>query len=488
MTSHPQPNSFCPCRRRALLFLLLWGGFGLALMAQRVSVSEAITLRKDDFYQILGRVGSRILVSTDNGYTLEMLSFDDRLRLVSKKELELDKRRMQILGVVPVGDQFAVIYSFGRRGETFLKAHRYNTDGLLQDSVTLYQFQDNLQAPDCRLVASEDESKVLVYYTEKQAWLSVGAIDLRELKLMWWTRIAIDAFSFYKQFRTLLLDNTGKMHLVLEKESRRSRTEEIHLELIQFGTGYEAALSRHIGLEGLKPQRIKFAYDNVNRRLVGAGLTYDKWANRANGLLCFFIDEKTEGEFELVGHPFSEEIARKMAGNPDAHQKGLEDLELKQLFLRQDGGAVLFVEESRRLERNIAGQQFHFGPAGARFIVDYYYEDLLVSSFGPQGALDWQEVLPKKQYSQDDDGLFSSAFIMTAPDHLRLIYNDEIAFENTVSAYRIDPSGMAERISVLNTDYQKLKLIFREARQTGVFELLVPSERSGKVRFVRMEF
>jgi len=456
--------------------------------AQRVTVSEAISLRKDDFYQILGRVGGRVLISTDNGYSLELLSFDERLRMTGKKELELDKRRLQILGVVPSGDQFAVLYMVGRRGETFLKAHRYNADGVLQDSATIYQFQDNMQAPDCRLVASEDESKVLIYYTEKQAWLSVGVLDLRSLKVLWWTRVAIDAFSFYKDFRSILLDNQGSMHLILEKESRRSRPEEHHLELVQFGVGFESAMSRHIGLEGLKPQRFRFAYDNRNRRLVGAGLTAEKSPNRANGLFCFFIDEKVEGVFDLVGHPFSEEIARKMTGNPDALQKGLEDLEIKEMLLREDGGIVLFVEESRRLERNIAGQQFHFGPAGARFIVDYYYEDLLVSSFGPQGSLDWQEVLPKKQYSQDDDGLFSSAFIMIAPDVLRLIYNDEIAYENTVSAYQLNHTGKAERMSVLNTDYQKLKLIFREARQTGVYELLVPSERSGKVRLVRMEF
>ncbi len=107
---------------------------------------------------------------------------------------------------------------------------------------------------------------------------------------------------------------------------------------------------------------------------------------------------------------------------------------------------------------------------------------------GEDASLDWHAVLPKKQSSQDDDGLFSSCFMMTAPDQLRLIFNDEIAYENTVSAYQVDWRGEVVRNSILSTDYQKLKIIFREAVQTGVYELLVPSERSNKLKIVRIEF
>jgi hypothetical protein len=109
-------------------------------------------------------------------------------------------------------------------------------------------------------------------------------------------------------------------------------------------------------------------------------------------------------------------------------------------------------------------------------------------SLSPKGKVDWMDIFPKKQYSQDDDGLFSSVFVMTGPDRLQIIYNDEIALENTVSAYRVDYRGMNERVSVLSTNYQKLKLIFKEAVQTDINEIIVPSERAGKVKLVQVLF
>ncbi len=458
------------------------------MLAQRVSVSEAITLKKDDYYQILGKIKDLMLFSTDNGYTLELMAFDEKLRMLWKKELELDKRRTQVIGVVPHAAGFTVIYQYSRKGENYLKAHRYSETGILQDSVTLSQFEQSYTPPECRMVLSEDHSKALIYFVEKQERLNVQTINLTSLSKIWTAHVAIDAYTFFRQFRSLIVDNAGKMHLLLEKESKRSKPEDHSLELIQFASGDISPLSRHISLENLASKKVKFVYDNINNQLVGIGLTANKDPGKATGLFCFYLDQLTEGVFELHQMPFDQEIARKMTGNNDAANKGLEDLEIREILLRRDGGIVIVLEEVRRLERNVAGQQFQFGPGGNRYIVDYYYEDLMIVSIGPGGAIDWQEVFPKKQYSQDDDGLYSSTLLMTAPDQIRLVFNDEIAYENTVSAYTINHSGTMERSSILSTDYQKLKLIFREGMQTGVYEVMVPSERGGKIKLVRVEF
>ena len=81
----------------------------------------------------------------------------------------------------------------------------------------------------------------------------------------------------------------------------------------------------------------------------------------------------------------------------------------------------------------------------SRSVVDYFYEDLFVLAFYPDGNLHWNTILHKKQYSQDDEGVFSSYFLFKTPAFLRLIFNDEIKFENTgcVSAkgYRPAPNG-----------------------------------------------
>lgn len=474
--------------RTPLILAMAFLFMGFPILAQRVTVSEGITLRKDDFYQILGRYDNQYLISTDNEYSLELSALDEKMRIQWTKELELDKRRSQVIGIIPQNQSIVVLYQYHRKGEYFLKAHRYDNSGLLMDSVTLSTYEQSFYTPDSRIEVSEDKTKALVYQIEKQAWIDIQGIDLTSLSTMWKARVSIDAFSFFKEFRTLIVDNRGGMHLVMEKDNRRSRLEEHSLELIEYGPGMVSPLTRTVSLRDLLSRQIHFTYDNRHQRLTGVGLEAEDSRSRVNGYFYFYISENELDSFKLIKQAFPEVVLGRMGDDAAVQAKGLEDLEILQVMLREDGGVVILMEESRKYERNTAGQNFQFGPGGGRFTVDYYYEDLYITSMGEDASLDWHAVLPKKQYSQDDDGLFSSCYIMTAPDQLRLIFNDEIAYENTVSAYQIDWQGEVVRNSLLSTDYQKLKIIFREAVQTGIYELLVPSERSNKLKIVRIEF
>jgi hypothetical protein len=456
--------------------------------SQQVHVSDGVTLRRGDFYEILGRVNNKLLLSIDNGYSLDVYAYDDKLRQVWRKELDLEKRRTQILGMVSDKNHFAVLYQYSRKGASSLKANKYDENGLLLDSVSFFTFPEGNLLPECRMVTSEDQKMALIYYIERPNTLHAMAVNLDSLGMMWYTTAVIDPSSFFQQFRAMLVDNEGMMHLILEKDNRKGQLGNHSLELIQYAEGYSSPLSRHINLQNLLSLRIKFALDNINKRLVCVGLYSDKHPRRAAGVYGFYLDHQTEGQLNLFNLPFDSEIARKVTGSADGLTKGLEDLDIRNLLLRHDGGVVVLLEEFKKAERGISGQQFQFGPMGARFITDYFYEDLIAVSLHPDGRLDWQDVFPKKQYSQDDDGIFSSVYVMRAPDQINLVFNDEIAFENTVSAYRINHRGQMARMSVLSTDYQKLKLIFKEARQTGVRELIVPSERSGKLKLVKIRF
>lgn len=478
--------SLRPWNPLILSFILLW--LVLPVLAQRVTVSEGISLRKDDYYQILGRYNDRYLVSTDNDYSLELTCLDEKMRVLWTKDLELDKRLTQVIGIIPQAQSFVVLYQYHRKGDHFMKAHRYTTDGLLSDSITLSTYKESFYTPDSRIEISEDKTKALVYQIEKQAWMEILCIDLTSLSQLWEARVSIDAFSFFKEFRTLIVDNAGKMHLVMEKDNRRSRLDDHSLELIEYGPGMISPLTRTVSLRDLLSRQIHFTYDNRHDRLVGVGLEADRDRDRSPGYFYFYVSDQALDSFKLIHQPFSDAVLGRMGDANSINEKGLEDLEILQVLLREDGGVVILMEESRKYERNISGQNFQFGPGSGRFTVDYYYEDLYITSMGEDASQDWHAVLPKKQYSQDDDGLFSSCYLMTAPDQIRLIFNDEIAYENTVSAYQVDWQGEVVRNSILSTDYQKLKIIFREAVQTGVYELLVPSERSNKLKIVRIEF
>ena len=103
-------------------------------------------------------------------------------------------------------------------------------------------------------------------------------------------------------------------------------------------------------------------------------------------------------------------------------------------------------------------------------------------------SLEWSDVLHKKQYSHDDDGMYSSFFLFKNPSKLRLIYNDEISAENTVSEYIVQANGQYQRKSVLSTEYVRLQLRFRDAMQVSSNTFIVPSQRSLRLNLVKVEY
>ena len=156
-------------------------------------------------------------------------------------------------------------------------------------------------------------------------------------------------------------------------------------------------------------------------------------------------------------------------------------------MLRQDGGALMIAERNHEVQRGTAAGRGFFRD-GMRMIVDYYYDDLFAIAFSPKGMPQWKTALHKKQYSQDDEGTFSSYFLLKTPENLRFLFNDEIKYENTCSEYVLSPAGEFDRNGILNTVNQGLRMRFRDALQISSSECLVPSEFRNRLKLVLLRF
>jgi len=126
---------------------------------------------------------------------------------------------------------------------------------------------------------------------------------------------------------------------------------------------------------------------------------------------------------------------------------------------RRPGGVFSYTSETSR-----RGQATNTGSWS-----DHYRDDLLLISL-------------------DREGAFSSFYPFLTPSRLRIIYNDEIKTNSTVSEYILDGSGNYKRSSVLSTEYQELRLRFLDAEQISSTELLVPSQNSFNVNLVKIDF
>lgn len=456
-------------------------------MAQEIIMSEEIPLRNDVSYELLGEFKGRMLLFRDQISRFEVQGFDPQLRTSWSKVLTLDKKNPRVVGATFSKSDFTLLYQFRNQTSTILKAAKYDPGANLLDSVEIKNYGYLFFGPEFEMVLSEDRTKVLVYYIERQTALHALVFDNTSFKLLWEKTIMPSGIQLMEDFREILVDNDGNLFLVIENNRFQLRREGHQFQVIMYQGAKERLVQFQIPLEGKLIYDVRFAYDNLNYNLVAAGFYAERTNDKALGHFILRIDPDSDGH-SLVFEPFDDLFVSSLAGKEVDKTKGVPEIVVKDMVLRRDGGVLMIAERAREFERRLgAPNRVSFDGMG-RFIVDYYLDDIVVISSHPNGQTHWKSILPKKQYSQDDGGVYSSFFLFKTPEKLRFIFNDEIRFENTVSVYLLDANGTFERQSLLNTEKLDLRLRFRDAIQVSANQLVVPSERRSRLRLVKLTF
>ncbi|HMQ46259.1 MAG TPA: hypothetical protein PKA00_02425 [Saprospiraceae bacterium] len=467
-----------------LLIVILYSSF---VCAQSITISEPLNLRSDVSYEVVGDLEGQVLLFRDQATSFKVTAFDQNMRQKWEKELELDKRQPKVIGLFADKSEFVLFYYFRYKSKTLIKAHKYNAGANLIDSVTLKDMGYLFYTPNFELLRSEDRTKVLLFHLERSEQINALSFDVQNMKLLWEKAIIPQDFSYYQDFRQILIDNNGDMHLVLERDNLRHKRDKHRFEIITYFGKNDELLRYEVPMIDRLTYDVVFDFDNRNQNLIGAGLYSEKNLGRADGYFYLSIPDRKPESFRFAAHVFDENFISTLLGKEeDKVNGGIPDVSVQEIVLRRDGGALIIAERNRLLERQIGGgsRSVYDG----RFAIDYYYDELFILSVHPSGEPHWQTILHKKQYSQDDDGAYSSYFLFKTVANLHFIFNDEIKYENTVSEYVLQGTGAFERNSLLSTANLQLRLRFRDALQINSAEVIIPSERRNRLRLVRMKY
>ncbi len=470
-------------------FLLILFFFGiLEAKAQVVSFTEEIQLRTEAGYEIIGELQGNTLLFKDRTNEFEIQAFNERMKEIWNKKIKLDRRSQQILGIVSNNDNFTIVYRFREKGETIIKAHKYDPGANLLDSTVVKNYGRLFFTPEFEFSLSEDESKLLIYYIDKQILLKALSFDMKKMKTLWERDIELEEFNSARDYLFFLTNNRGDLIYIIERDNTVSRRDDHNFSVFYY-RGSTGILTRYqVPMLEKLTYDAAFEFDNINRKIVGVGLYSEKNTARAVGHFTLFIPENPNQQYTLYFQEFDDEFVSNLTGKDIDDNKGLQDCSIQEIVLRQDGGLLLIGEMNRQFERRLASSGRIVMDSYSRFIVDYYYDDIFIISIHPNGKKHWKEILYKKQYSQDDNAVFSSFFLFKTPAQLRFLFNDEIRPENTVTEYIINGNGNLDRRSVLNTQNLKLRLRFRDAVQVDFNEVVIPSERRNRLRLVKIEY
>ena len=449
-----------------------------AISSQTITISDEISLNNQRQFFILGKYDDRYLMFSESDEAWSLFAFDEQMHEKNKREIEPDRRRAEVLAVMAGKQDFTVIYQFTYKGSFIIKANKYNPNGQLTDSLTLRNFGLSLTRPELHVINSENQQQILIWNRERDSLYQVMRLDIPKMTLL--PNIIVQTPEpEYEACFEFLIDNEATAYLVSEQHPYNSEREQHHFLINAYATN-GSVFQTKLGMQNKLTHEIKFVCDNTNKCLTGVGLYSDQNPAFAKGYFLTQIRPFGTAQPSLFFNEFDTNFATNFSGKKYS-EKGITDLSISQVMLRRDGGAIILLEQYRELTnaKSVSVQEHNIR-------LDYYYENVAAVSIHPDGKPHFQTAMFKKQYSYDDEGLYSSFFLQRTPSQARILFNDEIRAETTVSEYSLDAEGAAKRRTLFSTDEYDVFLSFRNATQTAATEVIVPSMYRSRLRLVRI--
>ncbi len=471
-----------------LLFTFLLSLFAWAILGQEIVVSETVQVRADANFEVIGKLKEKTLLFVNKITEFEVIGFNEKMNKVFEKEITLEKRLPKIKHILaPSEEEFVLFYTHREKNHLYLKAHRYDHVANPIDTVIVKDYGNRLSSLNLQVYHSEDKTKVVFYEFDYGKIKDIFVFDTNTMEILWKDDFSEISLNNTQGLDQIVLDNQGDLYLIVAKDNFPSKSKEHYFEVYERQVGNSALAIHKINLEGVLTYDNIFEYDNLNQSLVAGGLYSEKSRGKAQGYYFLSLPKASLGKKTFQQFPFDIAFSEEFLDKTNLKNSNLDDTKINEILFRRDGGILLIGERQKLNRRGGATTSTYYNPNfnGAQ---DYFFNNMFVFSIHPTGDLHWQKVLHKKQYSYDDDGSFSSYFLMKTPQNIHLIFNDDIKIENTVSAYQIKGNGAVERTSILNTEDQDLQLQFKEAIQISSREMIVASERRNRLRLVKLKF
>ncbi len=293
---------------------------------------------------------------------------------------------------------------------------------------------------------SIDEKKMVLDYNmpyEYDTKEEAGVIVFDEkMNVMWSKVIELPYMEQSFAVEKLRVDNDGDVYVVgrhfkTPRESRMARREGVPSFTYKvFAVQKQGGKMLEFDINGDD----KFITDlsvvvSDKKEIIAAGFYSDLGSWSIKGSIFIRIDGNTgkvvKSSFKAFSYEFIRQgLSERQAARVDRRKekRGVEpelyEYDLKSLLVRDDGGCVMIAEQYYvRVTTHTM-----YNPNGSTTTTTtyhYYYNDILVVNINPDGVIDWNSRIKKRQYSTNDHGRYSSYTMAVVKDRLFFIFNDD---------------------------------------------------------------
>lgn len=508
-----------------LAVLLLTGLLPLTSLAQKIAYSEPE--REDNRrtnFEIIGKVGNNILVFKNNRTDNDISVYDNDMKLINRVKLDYMDDRWINVDFIPYANHTWMIYQFQRKSVVYCMGVKLNEEAK--------RMTDPIELDTTRIGWSANNKIYTTVFSDDKQQIMVFKINSRNQKNFLFTTLLFDAEMKLKEKQQLslpmeerndyltdfLLDNEGE--LVFGKFRRRNSNDYItDLQMIRKKLNQSTFTTNVLNAdEKLLLDEVKIKIDNTNRRYLFAALYYKQKRGNIEGLYSVVWDKATDTSVRVSTLMFSDDL-RKQAKGSDANLRlAFNDYFIKSIIIKKDGGYLMAAESMYTTSRGggpfnrwdymgwgnpwaypmdyysyspyyspWGWNRYGYNRWGGSQSTRYYADNIMILSFDKDGNMEWNNVIPKSQFDDDNDDLISNN-IMNTGGQLHFLFNVYERRTLILNDQSIDANGKITRHPTLKNLDKGVDFMPRLGKQISSRSMVMPALYRNYVIFAKIDF
>lgn len=480
---------------RFLTGLFLLSYFPLTMQAQQVLYSP---YQQYDFrtgnYSIAGKIGDKLYIyrSASDGFYLD--AYSDNMELQATVILDFFPQRISETKFIAYSDKILVLYQWIDGNQVVQSAALLDGAAKLikgpikLDSEKRGMFSSNRDY--FSYAVSEDKTHIMIYgVNEKRKSISVKCICIDD-ELQVKQRFTADFETGNDPgYGEGMMNNDGTFFLPVYTPIGNSGYTD-QLWILTVAGGARKFVPFELPLNDKYAGHTFAKVDNNSNRLYIGGFYSDKKNGNLQGVLYAYFDVAA-GTFQSNKFiPFSDKM-RNTAGE-SSRKRAFDDYRVRDLIVKNDGGFLMIAEDYFITSRNSYAPGFGYyswySPVMSSSIREYHYENILVMSYDGDGTQEWSSFIRKDQYSQEDEGLFSSYGLVNTGGTLGFLFNDFNARRSRIQLATVDASGSIGMRALDAGQPDDPDWLPRSSKQVAAREIVVPCLRKRQICFAKIIF
>ena len=488
------------------------------LFAQRITFSE--TQREDNRdinFDIIGKMNDNILVFKNAKwkYAVSVYNASD-MTLKEKVDLDFIPDKAFNVDFIAFQYNFYFVYQYQRKGVVYCMGAKMDFNGHLVDepiqldTTHVGTFGDN---KIYSTINSEDKNKIMIFKIQKRndRFNFVTLLLNSRLQLLHKSRIEIDYDDRNDVYSDFLLDNEG--NFIFTKGVKSSNRANLSSLYLMMKRSMEDTFSiRKINLNDSYIDEIKMKVDNVNKRYILNSFYYTEKRGNIDGIFSTFWDVNADSTSTSVFTKMGDSI-RDVARAKGNLKLALNNFFIRNLLLKKDGSYMIVAEDySSQTSGNTGWNRwdylygspflspydyYYYSPSFggyyrpySRFNTQstrYYYDNILLLNMSKTGRVEWDKIIHKEQFSDDNDNYLSFSTFITESE-IHFLFNliekrDKLLTDNTITA-----NGTMKRNPTIKTAERGYEFMPKLAKQVGARQIIIPCTFRNQICFAKIDF